>query len=33
MPNTAHLSYTNCSLNTNIYVFNYFLLQKMDGNQ
>ena len=30
--NTAHffLYYTNCSLNTNIQVFHYFLLQKMD---
>ena len=28
--NNAHLSYTNCSLNTNTYVFKYLLLQKMD---
>ena len=27
---TAHVSYTNCSLNMNIYLFNSFLLQKMD---
>ena len=26
----SHMSYTNRSLNTNIQLFNYFLLQKMD---